>query len=149
MTAHAHLDGDQLIATRDLDAEPALVWQAFTTPEHLAAFWGGDHATVPPGSVTVDLRVGGTFELEATGADGSRHALHFRYEAVEAPSRLVLTEPRTGITTEIRLEPTARGTTVVVHQRRLPPELQTEQARTGLGGILERLDTVVRKIPRD
>jgi uncharacterized protein YndB with AHSA1/START domain len=149
MTAHAHLDGDQLIATRELDAEPALVWQAFTTPEHLAAFWGGDHATVPPGSVTVDLRVGGTFELEATGSDGSSHALHFCYDVVEAPSRLVLTEPRTGITTEIRLEPTGRGTTVVVHQRRLPPELQTERARTGLAGILEQLDAVVRAMSGD
>ena len=149
MTAHAHLDGDQLIATRELDAEPELVWQAFTTPEHLAAFWGGDHATVPSGSVTVDLRVGGTFELEATGADGSSHALHFRYDVVEAPSRLVLTEPRTGITTEIRLEPTARGTTVVVHQRRLPPELQTERARAGLAGILEQLDAVVRAMSGD
>ena len=127
MTAKVTLDGDQLIATRYLDAEPALVWEVFTTPEHLAAFWGGDHATVPPDSVAVDLRVGGTFELETRGADGSSHPLRFRYEIVDAPTRLVLAEPRTGITTEIRLEPSGSGTTVVVHQRRLPPELQTER----------------------
>jgi uncharacterized protein YndB with AHSA1/START domain len=147
MTASVHLDGDQLIATRTLDAEPALVWQSLTTPEHLAAFWGGHHATIAPDSVTVDLRVGGAFELETKGADGSSR-LHFRYEVVEAPTRLVLTEPRTGITTEIRLQPTGSGTTVVIHQRRLPPELRTDRARTGLGGILERLEDVVRKIPR-
>ncbi len=146
MTASVHLDGDQLIATRDLDAEPELVWQALTTPEHLAAFWGGHHATIPPDSVTVDLRVGGTFELETRGADGSRHPLSFRYEVIDAPTRLVLAEPRTGITTEIRLQPSGRGTTVVVHQRRLPPELQTERARTGLAGILERLDAVVGEL---
>lgn len=148
MTASAHLDGDQLIATRNLDAAPALVWQALTTPEHLAAFWGGHHATIPPDSVIVDLRVGGTFKLQTKGADGRSNRLHFRYEVVEAPTRLVLTESRTGITTEIRLQPTGSGTTVVIHQRRLPPELQTERARTGLGGILERLDAVVRTIPR-
>jgi uncharacterized protein YndB with AHSA1/START domain len=147
MTASVHLDGDQLIATRDLDAEPALVWQALTTPEHLAAFWGGHHATIPPGSVTVDLRVGGTFELETEGADGSSNALHFRYEVVEPQTRLVFTEPRTGIMTEIRLQPTGSGTTVVIHQRRLPPELQTERARTGLGGILDRLGALLRQIP--
>jgi len=62
-------------------------------------------------------------------------------------TRLVLTEPRTGITTEIRLQPTGSGTTVVIHQRRLPPELQTERARIGLSGILERLDAVARTIP--
>jgi uncharacterized protein YndB with AHSA1/START domain len=97
--------------------------------------------------VTVDLRAGGTFELETKGADGSSNALHFRYEVVEAPTRLVLTEP--GITTEIRLPPAGSGTTVVIHQRRLPPELRTERARTGLGGILERLDAEVRKLPSD
>lgn len=144
MTARVTLDGDQLIATRYLYADPALVWEVFTTPEHLAAFWGGDHATVPAESVAVDLRVGGTFELETRGADGSSHALRFRYEVVDAPTRLVLAEPRTGITTEIRIQASGRGTTVVVHQRRLPLELQTEQARTGLAGILERLDAVVR-----
>jgi uncharacterized protein YndB with AHSA1/START domain len=144
MTAHVQLEGDQLIATRHLDAEPLLVWEALTTPGHLASFWGGHHATIPPESVTVDLRVGGTFALETKGTDGSGHTLRFRYEVVEAPTRLVLSEPRTGITTEIRLQPTDRGTTVVIHQRRLPPELQTEQARTGLAGILDRLDAVVR-----
>lgn len=149
MTVRVTLDGDQLIATRYLDAEPALVWEVFTTPEHLAAFWGGDHATVPPDSVAVDLCVGGTFEVETRGADGSRHPLSFRYKIIDAPTRLVLTEPRTGITTEIRLQPSGRGTTVAVHQRRLPPELQTERTRTGLVGILERLDAVVRELTND
>ncbi len=64
--------------------------------------------------MVVDLRVGGTFELEACGADGS-----------------------------------GRGTTVVVHQRRLLPELQTEQARAGLAGILQRLDVVVGDLAHD
>jgi uncharacterized protein YndB with AHSA1/START domain len=149
MTASVRLDGDQLIATRHLDAEPALVWEAFTTPEHLAAFWGGHHATVPPDSVVVDLRVGGTFEIETQGVDGTKHPLRFRYEIIDAPTRLVFTESRTAITTEIRVQPSGRGTTVVVHQRRLPPELQTEQARTGLAGILERLDAVVRELTSD
>ncbi|NUS44947.1 MAG: SRPBCC domain-containing protein [Mycobacteriaceae bacterium] len=146
MKADVTLDGDQLIATRHIDADPALVWEAFTTPEHLAAFWGGDHATVTSGSVTVDLRVGGTFQLETRGADGSRRPLRFRYEAVDAPSRLVLSESHTGLITEIRLEPSGKGTTVVVHQRKLPPELQTERARTGLAGILDRLDAVLEDL---
>lgn len=149
MTARVTLEGDRLIATRFLDAEPALVWEVFTTPAHLAAFWGGDHATVPPDSVAVDLRVGGTFQLETRGSDGSSRLLRFRYEVVDAPTHLVLAEPRTGITTEIRLRPTGGGTTVVVHQRRLPPDLRTERARTGLAGILGRLDAVVAALTGD
>lgn len=143
MSARVSLDGDHLIASRHLDAAPALVWKALTTPEHLAAFWGGHHATVPPDSVSVDLQVGGTFELETRGADGSCTTLRFRYELIDAPTRLVLAEPRTGITTDVHLRPSGSGTTVVVHQRRLPPELQTERARSGLAHILERLDVVV------
>lgn len=137
---------DQLIAIRHFDAEPTLVWEAFTTPAHLAAFWGGNHATVPPASVCVDLRIGGTFELETVGAGGSSRHLRFRYELIDPPTRLVLSEPRTGITTEILIEPRGAGSVVTVHQRRLPPELQSEQARTGLAGILERLDDVVRGV---
>lgn len=146
MTASARLDGDQLIAQRHLDAEPALVWQVLTTPEHLAAFWGGHHATVPPETVTVDLRPGGAFALETVGPDGTSRPLRFTYDVVEPPVRLVLTEPRSGITTEIGLEPSDRGTSLVVHQRRLPPELRTEQARSGLTGILDQLDVVLREI---
>lgn len=146
MTTRVTLDGDQLIACRHFDAEPALVWEAFTTPEHLAAFWGGHHATVPVDSVSVNLRVGGTFELETVGADDSRHPLRFRYETVDPPTRLVLAEPTSGITTEIRLQPSGSGTTVVVHQRRLPPQLRTEQARSGLAAILQRLDDVVQAL---
>ena len=149
MTSTARLDGNQLIATRYIDAEPALVWEAFTTPQHLAAFWGGNHATVAPSSVAIDLRVGGTFEIETLGADGSSHPLRFQYEIIDAPTRLVLTEPRTGMTTDIRLEPSSGGTNVVVHQRRVPPELQTEAARTGLAGILERLDHVLGRPTND
>lgn len=149
MTARVTLDGDQLIASRHLDAEPGLVWEVLTTPEHLAAFWGGRHATIRRHSVTVDLRVGGTFRLETLGTDGCSYPLRFRYEVVDPPRRLVFAEPHTGLMTEIRLQPTGTGTTVAIHQRRLPPDLQTEQARTGLAGILERLDVVVAALTSD
>lgn len=150
MTPNVDLDGDQLIATRHLDVEPPLVWEALTTPSHLAAFWGGHHAMIPPDSVSVDLQVGGTFELETRSLDGrSSRWLRFRYEVVDPPTRLVLSEPTTGITTEIRLQPSRGGTTVVVHQRRLPPELRTEEAGTGLAGILECLDAVTQEMTSD
>ena len=146
MSANVRLHGDQLIASRQLDADPDLIWTMFTTPAHLAAFWGGDHAAVTPGSVLVDLRVGGTFELETAGPDDSTHRLSFRYDEIDPPNRLVLTEPHTGLTTAISLRASAGGTSVIIHQRRLPPELRTEQARTGLAGILRRLGVVADEL---
>ena len=148
MRPRAHLDGDQLIATKDLNAELALVWEAFTTPAHLAAFWGGHHATVPADSVAVDLRIGGTFEIETRGVNGNGRKLSFTYEVIDPPTRLVFTEPQTGLLTEIRLEPNGNGTTVTVHQRRLPPELQAEQARLGLAGVLDQLDVLISELTR-
>jgi uncharacterized protein YndB with AHSA1/START domain len=140
MTDDVRLDGDELIATRYVDADVPLVWECFTTPEHLAAFWGGNHATVPPESVRVDLHVGGMFCLETRGADGAGRRLEFRYDVIDPPTRLVLTQPDAGITTEIRLQPTGDGTQIVVRQRHLPPELRSERARVGLVGILEQLE---------
>jgi uncharacterized protein YndB with AHSA1/START domain len=148
MSARVHLDGDQLIATRHLDAEPALVWEAFTTPAHLAAFWGGNHATVEADAVTVELRIGGRFQIETRGVDGSPRRLSFTYEVIDPPTRLVFTEPQTGLLTEIRLESNGNGTTVTVHQRRLPAELRTEQARLGLSGILDQLDGLIAELTR-
>ena len=133
----AHLDGDQLIATRHLDAGLPLAWEMFTTPAHLAAFWGGHHATFPADTVTVDLRTGGEFTIGP---------LVFRYELVQEPRRLVLSEPATGILTDIRLDPAhGGGTTVTIHQRRLPPELRTAQARDGLAGILDKLHDITTR----
>ena len=134
---------DRLTAVRRVDAEPALVWEAFTTAEHVAAFWGGDHAVVPVDSVRVDARVGGDLELVTVAPDGARRPLRFTYDEVEEPTRLVFTEPVTGIVTRVDLRAEGSQTVVSVHQRRLPPELQTRQAEAGLAAILDRLGELV------
>ena len=139
MTATVRLDGDELIASRMIAATLDDVWGAFTKPEHLAGFWGGDHATVAPGSVTVDLRPGGSFELDTEAPDGRTTKLRFVYDEVHAPTLLVFTEHAHGIVTTVQLNADPAGTTVIVHQRRLPPELRTPQAANGLRAILDAL----------
>lgn len=139
MSTTVRAQGDELIAERRLSAAPATVWTAFTTPEHLAAFWGGRHATVPVSSVRVDLRPDGEFSLETRAPDGRTSRLRFVYEQIEPPTLLVLREPRTGLSTSIRIEASGDGSMLTVHQRRLPPELRTAEAATGLGGIVDLL----------
>jgi uncharacterized protein YndB with AHSA1/START domain len=146
-SAESRLDGDELIAARSLDAPIELIWEALTRPKHLAAFWGGDHATVPLETVVVDLRVGGTFAMDTRdpSSQAPGHRLEFRYDVIDPPELLVFTEPRTGLETTIRLTATGTSTTIAIHQRRLPAELRTEQARLGLAGILDALaDHVAR-----
>lgn len=136
---------DHLIAARLLRARPEVVWRALTTPEHISTFWGGHHATVPIGSVTIDLRVGGAFALTTVGPHGSRR-LRFTYMEIDEPRRLVFTEPELGIITNIDLVPQGDQTFLTIHQRRLPPELAGETARRGLAGIVEKLDELVAEL---
>lgn len=135
----AELDGDELIARRRFPVKPERVWTAFTTPASIAAFWGGSHATVPPESVTIDLRPGGEFALDTRAASGATRRLRFVYVSLTAPHELVFDEPVTGLRTTVTIHPTAEGTNLTVHQRRLPPELQTTQAADGLASILDAL----------
>jgi len=147
VTGRAELRGDELIAERHLPVEPARVWAAFTTPASLAAFWGGSHATVPPESVTVDLRPGGSFALDTRAPSGATRRLRFVYVRVAAPHELVFDEPVTGLRTTVTLRPAGDGTDVTVHQRRLPPELRTTRAVDGLASILDALAAHLRQRP--
>ena len=145
MTAGAELRGDELIAERRLPAAPERVWAAFTAPAGIAAFWGGSHATVPPESVTVDLRPGGEFALDTRAPDGATRRLRFVYVRVAAPHELVFDEPVTGIRTTVTVRPAGEGTDLAVHQRRLPPGLRTAQAAGGLTSILDALAAHLRR----
>ncbi|MEU5906936.1 SRPBCC domain-containing protein [Micromonospora sp. NPDC047527] len=141
MTARAELRDDELIARRHLRAAPDRVWTAFTSPGGIAAFWGGSHATVPPESVTVDLRPGGEFALDTRAPNGASRRLRFVYVSITAPHELVFDEPVTGLRTTVTVQPAADGTDLTVHQRRLPPELRSTQAANGLASILDALAT--------
>jgi len=136
-------DLGELTSSRRLAASPERVWQAFTTPDEVAAFWGGRHATVPNDSVTIDLRVGGRFELITVGPDGTNHPLAFVYTVLDDPHRIGLEEPHTGILTTIDLAPDGAHTLVTIHQRQVPAPLRGRQAAEGLAGIFDALAVVV------
>jgi uncharacterized protein YndB with AHSA1/START domain/ketosteroid isomerase-like protein len=141
----AELRGDALIAERYLPAAPERVWTAFTSPASIAAFWGGSHATVPAGSVTVDLRPGGEFALDTRAPDGATRRLRFVYVRIAAPHELVFDEPATGIRTTVGVRAAGDGAHLTVHQHRLPPELRTAQATGGLASILDALAALLAR----
>jgi uncharacterized protein YndB with AHSA1/START domain len=133
-----------LTASRRVGASAERLWRAFTTPEGVAAFWGGRHATVPVDSVVLDVRPGGRFELVTVAPDGRRHPLAFVYDEVDEPRRLVFTEPAVGIVTTVGLTADDGGTVVTIHQRQVPDELRGPEAERGLAGILHRLEESTR-----
>ncbi|MER5359714.1 SRPBCC domain-containing protein [Streptomyces sp. NPDC002785] len=75
--------------TRILDASRELVFEAWTTPEHFAAWYGGD-AEVPLDRVSLDVRPGGAWSLVIV-VPGTEMPFHGVYREVVAPERLVFT----------------------------------------------------------
>ena len=80
----------QILITREFDAPKHLVWKAYTTPDLIARWWGGEHGKVT--SVEVDLRVGGTWRYVLTANEGFEVAFHGEYREISEPERLVNTE---------------------------------------------------------
>jgi uncharacterized protein YndB with AHSA1/START domain len=76
-----------IIIRRVVDAPRDLVFEAFTNPKHIAAFWGPKGFTCP--SCDVDLRVGGEFRMQMRAPDGSTHPCTGVYREIVPPERIV------------------------------------------------------------
>lgn len=83
----------EIVITRAFDAPRAVVWDAWTKPEHVSKWLLG-----PPGWTMpvceIDLRAGGTWRYMWRKDDGGAEdfGMHGEYLEVEAPERVVFTE---------------------------------------------------------
>ena len=59
----------QVLITRIFDAPRDLVFQAWTDPDQVAQWYGPDGFDTPRETVTIDLRVGGRYELRMVQKD--------------------------------------------------------------------------------
>ena len=78
--------------TRVLDAPRERVWQEWTEPELFADWFGGPESEVPPATVSMDIRPGGSWRLTMF-ADPGRREIRWQgeYREVVEPERLVFT----------------------------------------------------------
>jgi uncharacterized protein YndB with AHSA1/START domain len=80
----------QVLITRIFDAPRDLVFQAWTDPDQVAQWYGPDGFDTPRETVTIDLRVGGRYELGMVQKD-SGAVFPVRYEVIELdPPRLLV-----------------------------------------------------------
>jgi uncharacterized protein YndB with AHSA1/START domain len=81
----------EIVITRVFDAPRRLVWEAWTSPEHLPRWMLG-----PPGWIMpvceIDLRPGGAWHFAWRHADGTEMAMRGVYQEVVPPERLVSTD---------------------------------------------------------
>ena len=75
--------------TRIFDAPPAVVFEAWTKPEHLIHWWGRNDFTMPV--CEVDLRTGGGFRFCMRSPKGVDYWVKGVYQEILAPARIVFT----------------------------------------------------------
>ncbi|MFJ1709052.1 SRPBCC family protein [Kitasatospora sp. NPDC088346] len=144
-TAVVTLPGDTLILiTREFDAPRHQVYRAWTTPELIERWWGGDRGEVT--GVEVDLRVGGTWRYVMTANGGFEAAFHGVYQEVVPDERIVATEvfegmPDAPARTTLTLTERDGRTTLAVLVEHLTGEHRDAHVDSGMeAGMQESLD---------
>jgi uncharacterized protein YndB with AHSA1/START domain len=81
-----------ILLARVFNASRERVWKEWTEPERFAEWYGGDNAEIPLQTVTLDVRVGGTWRATMF-AGPKRREIHWdgKYLEVVEPKLLVLT----------------------------------------------------------
>lgn len=90
MTIHKLDPKLDLVLERVVDVPPALVWEAWTKPEHLRHWFTPKPWTVA--HCEVDLRPGGTFRTVMRSPDGEEHDVAGCYLEIVPQQRLIWTD---------------------------------------------------------
>ena len=77
-----------LTLVRRIAARPSIVFDALTTPDGIACWWGPDDGPVL--LAETDVRVGGRFRVRFRMLDGTEHESSGQYIEVVKPTRLVM-----------------------------------------------------------
>ena len=81
----------EVLITRIFDAPRARVFQAWTDPDDIAAWYGPEHFDTPRERIRIDLRVGGRYELTMVRRDnGQKMPLGYEILELVEPELLVL-----------------------------------------------------------
>jgi uncharacterized protein YndB with AHSA1/START domain len=133
-----------LTIVRRIAARPSIVFDALTTPEGIACWWGPDDGPVL--LAETDVRVGGRFRVRFRMLDGSEHESSGEYLEVVRPQRLAMTwrwaggeDPGESLV-EIDLRAIAEGTELTFTHSRLRDEETRRSHEHGWNGALDKLE---------
>jgi uncharacterized protein YndB with AHSA1/START domain len=140
----------EISVTRIFDAPRRLVWEAWTQPRQLAAWWGASGWTTPPENITVDLRPGGVMRLTSiSDHDGSEMTTHGVLREVVEPERLVFEEAsedswHEGAESVVTLKDLGDGRTEMVFRSTIhTTDEMRARAEAGFTSALDRLAQVL------
>lgn len=134
-----------LTLVRRIKARPSIVFEALTTPEGIASWFGPDSGPVLVAET--EPRVGGRFRLRFRMLDGSEHESSGEYLEVVKPKRLSMTwrwaggveDPGESLV-EITLRAVAEGTELTFTHSRLHDEESRRSHEEGWNGALDKLE---------
>lgn len=147
-------DEPVIVTHRFVKAPPALVFAAWTTPEHLV-HWMGPRE-LPMVRCEVDLRVGGGYRYVHRAPDGQEFGFGGSYLEIDPPRRLVCTSvfemmPDHEAVETLTLEAQDGGTLVTTHTRHATVQGRNEhlaggRMEAGMGDGYARLDELVTRL---
>src|SRR6478736_10294837 len=137
--------------TRDLKAPRQLVFDALTTPEHFAVWFGTSAVEVPLDSLTMEVRPGGAFRAVMLLPDGNRIDWAGEYQVVDPPSHLAMTltdrpGDDAGLPVLFDLEEAGDGTVLTIRQDR--SDFSDEQVAATIAGYNSFIDDIERVLER-
>jgi len=133
-----------LTLVRRIRARPSIVFDALTTPDGIAGWWGPDGGPVL--LAETDLRVGGRFRVRFRMLDGSEHESSGEYLELARPERLAMSwrweggeDPGESLL-EFDLRAVAEGTELTLTHSRLANEETRRSHEEGWNGALDKLE---------
>lgn len=140
---------DGLTITRTFAAPPELVYEAWTRPEHFSVWFGTEDVDVPLDSLSMDVRVGGSWTAVMLLPDGNRINWAGEYTEVDPPRRLALTmtddpsQPAGDpITVDFRAVDGGTEMTLVQPRHGMTDE-QLEQTVLGYNGFFDAMEKLL------
>lgn len=157
MTPHPDLIPiDGITIVREFDATVEQVFDAWTTPQQFAVWFGGENGDIPLETVRLDATPGGVWTATMF-AGPDRFEIHWigEFVTVDRPGKLVIAftdgvpEAGWGYLT-VLLDDLAGRTRMTFHQGggALPPE-QLELAKAGWQSFFDVLDGLLREASLD
>jgi uncharacterized protein YndB with AHSA1/START domain len=138
---------DHFTVTRTLSASREAVYDALTTPEHFAVWFGTAAVEVPQDSLVMDVRPGGAFRAVMHLPDGNRIHWSGTYVEVDPPARLAMTltdqpgeDP--GLPVVFDIASVAEGTQLTISQDRA--DFTDEQVAATIAGYNAFIDDIER-----
>ena len=136
----------EITIRRVLDAPREEVWDAWTQPDRLAAWWGPRGWSTPPENVAIDLRPGGGLRVTSlSDEDGSEMTTVGTFSAVVEPERLAFDEAsedawHDGASSTVTFTDLGDGRTEMVLRSTIhTTDEMRVQAEAGMTGAVDRL----------